>query len=302
MANALIEFSNGLADAVERAGQSVITVREAGHRGVSGTVWHPGVVVTTEHTLRGRQEFTVILPDGGTTSGTVAGRDPGTDIAVLKLAANGSTQARPAAEAQLRVGQVVLAVGRRESDGLNASFGVIAALGDSWRTWQGGRIDRYLRLDLLPYPGFSGGPLIDVQGTVLGMNTSGARRSIVTIPTSTVDRVVSLLLEKGRVSRGYLGAGLQAVSLSSAVREATGKKYETGLLIITLAAAGPAEQSGLLVGDILLAIDGKALAEVSDLQSALDPEQVGKSIPVSLLRGGKPAEASVTIGERPPRD
>jgi S1-C subfamily serine protease len=298
MANTLLDFSNALADAVERAGQSVVTIREAGQRGVSGTVWREGVVVTAEHTLRGRQEFTVVLPGGGSTKGTVAGRDPGTDVAVLKLSGTGPAAA-PRDAAELRVGHLVLAVGRRESDGLNASYGVIGAVGGAWRTWQGGRIDRYLRLDLLPYPGFSGGPLVDVQGRVLGMNTSGPRRSIVTIPASTLERVVPRLLEKGHVSRGYLGAGLQAVALPAALREAIGQKHETGLLIITLAAGGPAEQAGLLLGDILVSVDGSVLATVADLQVALDPERVGSKVPMQVVRGGKLIETKVTIGERP---
>jgi S1-C subfamily serine protease len=232
---------------------------------------------------------------------SVAGRDPGTDIAVLKLAADGPTPAQLGDAAQLRVGHVVLAVGRRGEEGLSASYGVVSAIAGPWRTWQGGRIDRYWRLDLLPYPGFSGGPLVDVQGNVLGINTSGPQRSVLTIPVSTVDQAVKQLLEKGRIARGYLGAGLQPVSLPHAVQQSLADKRDTGLLIITVAPDSPAERAGLFVGDVLLALDRNALSDLGDLQAALDPESVGKTARLQVLRGGKPTEVEVTIGERPRR-
>jgi S1-C subfamily serine protease len=302
MANTLIDFSNSLADAVERAGQSVVGVLEGGQRGVSGTLWRAGIAVTAEHTIRGRQEVTVALPAGGTATANVVGRDPSTDIAVLKLAGSDAAPAQFGDAAQLRVGHLVLAVGRRGEEGLSTSYGVISAIGGPWRTWQGGRVDRYLRLDLLPYPGFSGGPLVDVQGRVLGINTSGPRRSVLTIPRSTVDQVVKQLLEKGHVARGYLGAGLQPVQLPQAVQQMLPEKRDLGLLIITIAPDGPAEHAGLLIGDVLLAIDGDVLTDPTDLQATLDPESVGKTARVQILRGGKPTEVKVTIGERPRRE
>jgi S1-C subfamily serine protease len=301
MANSLIDFSNSLADAVETAGGSVVGILEGGAHGVSGTVWRTSVVVTAEHTIRGRQEVTVALPAGGTATGTIVGRDPGTDIAVLKLADNHVMPARLGDATQLRVGHPVLAVGRRGREGLSTSYGVISAIGGPWRTWQGGRVDLYLRLDLLPYSGFSGGPLVDVQGRVLGINTSGPRRSVLTIPRLTVDSVVTQLLEKGHVARGYLGAGLQAVQLPESVQRTLAEKRDTGLLIITIAPDGPADRAGLLIGDVVLAIDGSALTDPADLQATLDPESVGKTARVQLLRGGEPMEVHITIGERPRR-
>ena len=144
-----------------------------------------------------------------------------------------------------------------------------------------------MRLDLLPYPGFSGGPRIDVQGQILGINTSGPRRSVLTIPVSTVDQVVMQLLQKGRVSRGYLGAGFQSVQLPQAVQQTLADKRDVGLLIITLAPDGPAERAGLLIGDIVLAMGGKVLTDPADLQATLDPESVGKTVRAEILQGGK---------------
>lgn len=299
MANTLVDFSNSLADAVEFAGRSVVGVLEGGQRGVSGTVWRAGVAVTAAHTIHGRQQVSVVLPQGETMTATVAGRDPGTDIAVLKLAANSAEPAHFGNAAELRVGHIVLAVGRRGGEGLSTSYGVISAIGAAWRTWQGVRVDRYLRLDLLPYPGFSGGPLVDVRGHILGINTSGPRRSVLTIPAATVDMVVTQLLEKGHVARGYLGAGLQPVELPRAVQHMLGDKREFGLLILTIAGDGPAERAGLMIGDVVLAIDGNAISDTADLQSTLDPESVGKSVRAQILRAGNLTEISVTIGERP---
>jgi len=302
MANTLVDFSNSLADAVEFAGRSVVGVLEGGRHGVSGTLWRAGVAVTAAHTIHGRQQVTVALPDGGTVAANVAGRDPGTDIAVLKLSASSAEPAHFGNAAELRVGHVVLAVGRRGEEGLSTSYGVISAIGAPWRTWQGGRVDRYLRLDLLPYPGFSGGPLVDVQGHVLGINTSGPRRSVLTIPAATVDKVVTQLLEKGHIARGYLGAGLQPVKLPQAAQQALGEKREFGLLILTIAPDSPVECAGLLIGDIVLAIDGSAISDTADLQPMLDPESVGKGVRAQILRAGKVTEISVTIGERPRRE
>lgn len=301
MAVPLMDFSNNLADAVEQAGKSVVGILEGGHSGVSGTVWRPGIVATAEHTIRSRQEVTVLLPSRETAKASVAGRDPSTDIAVLKLTAGNVVPAEFADPAQLRVGHLVLAVGRRSQEGLRASYGAMSAIGGQWRTWQGGRVDRLFRLDLLPYPGFSGGPLVDVQGQVLGINTSGPRRSVLTIPRTTVDRVVNQLLEKGHIARGYLGAGLQPVQLPASARKGAAEKYDAGLLIITIAPDGPAEKAGLLLGDILLALDGKGVSDPSDLQEALDSETVGKALSAVILRGGKPLEVSITIGDRPRR-
>jgi S1-C subfamily serine protease len=299
MANALMDFSNSLADAVERAGRSVVGVLEGGQQGVSGTVWREGIVVTAEHTIRGRKEVTLALPAGGTVTACVAGRDPGTDIAVLKLPSNGAATAAIGAAEQLRVGHLVLAVGRRGEDGLSTSYGVVSSIGGPWRTWQGGRIDRYWRLDLQPYPGFSGGPLVDAAGQVLGINTSGPRRSVLTIPLTTVEQVVNQLLTRGHVARGYLGAGLQAAQLPKTLQQQLGLKRDMGLLIITIATDGPAERAGLMLGDLVLAMNGTALSDPADLQASLDSESVGKTARLQILRGGGLSEIGVTIGERP---
>src|SRR5579864_3387441 len=185
MSNSLVAFSNELADAVEHAGKSVVTVLEGGREGVSGTVWRDGIAITAEHTIRGLDEVTVLLPSGAKTKARVAGRDHGTDIAILEVP--GVPAVALADESQSRVGDIVLAVGRRQAEGIAATYGMVSAISGPWRTWHGARVDRWLRLDLNPFTGFSGGPIINARGEAVGMATSGPRRTAATLPASTVN-------------------------------------------------------------------------------------------------------------------
>ena len=294
----LVDFSNELANAVERAGASVISVPEGGREGVSGTIWREGVAITAEHTIRGLDEVRVVLPSGETIPAQVAGRDPGTDIAVLK--AGGLRASAPFAdEAQTRVGEIVLSVGRRGEAGLAATFGMISAIGGSWRTEEGARIDRWLRLDLNPFPGFSGGPVINARGEVVGMATSGPRRSAATIPASTVNRVVDQLLQRGRIARGYFGVGVQPVAFPQDAARSLGLKGDRGLLVVMVEPAGPAANAGVLLGDIVVRIDGSEQRGAHSLQQALDSDKIGHSVVADLLRGGKLVQFNVLVGERP---
>jgi S1-C subfamily serine protease len=286
MASSLVEFSNSLADAVERVGTSVIAVLEGGREGVSGTLWSNGLAVTAEHTIRGYDEVNVVLPSGEKTKAAVAGRDPGTDIAVLKLALT-TESASLADDSQSRVGEVVLSVGRRGTDGLATTYGIISSIGGPWRTWQGARFDRRFRLDLNPFTGFSGGPIVNARGEVIGIATSGPRRSVVTIPASTVTKVVDQLQKRGHIGRGYLGVGVQPVAFPDATYQALGLASDRGLLIVTVAAGSSAEKSGILLGDIIVTIDGSPVRSARSLQPALDPENIGKSIELEVFRAAK---------------
>lgn len=297
MASSLIEFSNSIADAVEQAGASVIAVLEGGRDGVSGTVWREGLAVTAEHTIRAYDEVTIVLPSGEKCKATAAARDPGSDLALLKFAPKASA-ASLADDAQSRVGEVVLSIGRRGTEGLAATYGAISAIGGPWRTWQGARMDRSFRLDLNPFAGFSGGPIVNARGEVLGIALSGPRRSITTIPVSTVNRVVDQLLKHGSVARGYLGVGIQVVAFPEPMRKSLGIESERGLLVVTVDPTSSAEKSGLLLGDILIAVDGSPVRSLRGLQPALDSENVGKSITLEVVRGGKLLKLSVLISER----
>ena len=294
----LVDFSNELANAVERAGASVISVPEGGREGVSGTIWRDGIAITAEHTIRGLDEVKVVLPSGATANATVAGRDYGTDVAVLKVASAGPA-AKLADEAHTRVGEIVLSVGRRREEGLAATYGLISAIGGPWRTGQGARIDRWLRLDLNPFPGFSGGPVVNARGEVIGMATSGPRRSAATIPASTVNRVVDQLLQRGRIARGYFGVGIQPVAFPEGTARALGIEGERGLLVVMVEPGGPAANAGALLGDIVVRVDGAELRGAHGLQGALDSDKIGQSVAVDVVRGGKLLQLNVVVGERP---
>ena len=300
MPNSLVEFSNELADAVERAGNSVIAVVDGGREGVSGTIWRDGLAITAEHTIRGLDEVTIVLPSGSKAKARVAGRDHGTDIAILEVP-GGLTSTSFADESQSRVGDIVLAIGRREAEGIAATYGMISAIGGPWRTWQGARVDRWLRLDLNPFTGFSGGPIVNARGEAIGMATSGPRRSAVTIPASTVNRVVDQLQHGGRIARGYLGVGMQPVAFPEGARKSLGISAETGLLVVAVAPGSPAEQAGILLGDIIVMVEGALIQNMQSLQPALDGENIGKPIALDIVRGGQLAKMSVIVGEKPKR-
>jgi S1-C subfamily serine protease len=296
MPNTLVQFSTELADAVESAGKSVITVLEGGRDGVSGTVWRDGVAVTTEHTIRSLDEVTVLLPSGTKTKVRVTGRDPASDVAILQV--QDVPPIAIADEPQARVGDIILAVGRRETEGISATYGTISAISGPWRTWQGARVDRWLRLDLNPFTGFSGGPIVNVRGEALGMALSGPRRSAATIPASTLNRVVDQLVQNGRIARGYLGIGMQGVAFPEAIVQSLGLSKDRGLLVVAVAPGSSAEKGGILLGDIIVAADGSPIENVQSLQPFLDSERVGKTIVLDVVRGGQREKLSITVGER----
>jgi S1-C subfamily serine protease len=300
--SALLALSNDLAGAVETVGGALVAVHARRHTPSTGIHWRSGAIVTADHTIERDEGISVTLPDGKKAEATVAGRDGGTDLAALKIEASSLALATVGNDGDLKVGHIALAVARPGDDGLSASWGTISGLGGPWRTWSGGQIDRLIRPDLTLYPGFSGGPLIDGRGQIVGVNTSGLSRSMtLTIPASTVNRVVDQLLAKGRVPRGYLGLALQSVRLPDNLISQLSLPDNRGLIVVSVESEGPAEKAGVLVGDILLALNGKTVGESDAVQSALDSDQVGKNVSVRVLRGGQPADLNLTIGERPRR-
>lgn len=297
-AGTLAGLSNDLAEAVARVSRSVVAIHARRRIPSSGVVWNPGTVVTAGHTITREENISVTLPDGSTSSATLAGRDAATDIAVLRIESDVPPIER-SDSANLRVGRLVLAVGRPGPE-VTASLGIVSAVGGEWRTWQGGRVERFVRLDLSVYDGFSGGPLVEADGGVLGMNTSGLTRALaITLPASTVDRVAGELVKKGHVSRGYLGLAVQPVRLPAEMRQKGGGAI--GLVIINLETAGPAERAGLLLGDIITGLEGRPVADPSDLVAFLSADIVGKQVGLEIMRAGQTRSISVVVGERPAR-
>jgi S1-C subfamily serine protease len=294
--DALLSLSNDLAAAVERAAPAVVAVH-ARRLPSTGIHWRPGIVVTAEHTVRTAEDITVTMADGRSLPAVLAGRDPGTDLAVLRVADAGSVVATLGDDAALKVGHMVLALGY----GPRASWGVISALGPRWRSWRGGDIDRLVRLDLVLYPGFSGGPLVDAAGRVVGLNTSGlARETRLALPVTMVTRVADELLQKGHVSRGYLGLGMQPVRLPEPLRAQFGLGAGA-LIVVMVEPSGPAARAGVLLGDVLVAMDGEPVGDLEDVQARLGSDRVGAEIPAVVLRGGVRTELRITVGEQPRR-
>ena len=287
----LTALSNDLASAAERASRAVVSVHGRQHIPSSGVLWEPNVVVTAEHTLKKDEEITVTLPDGRNVAASLAGRDAGTDLAVLKLDAAGAGAAELGDTAGLKVGHLVLALGRASEKGVTASLGFVSGVGGPWKTWRSGQVDQLVRLDVAIYPGFSGGPLVDAEGRVVGVNTSGLSRYMaVAIPVSTANRVIKDLLEKGRVARGYLGIGMHPVRLPDG---------RSGLIVIHVEPEGPAGRAGLLIGDVLLTVEGTPIADTDDVHGHLGADSVGKTLKASIVRGGVDLEVNIQVGERP---
>ncbi|MBD2070093.1 trypsin-like peptidase domain-containing protein [Leptolyngbya sp. FACHB-671] len=293
----LSDFSDELANAITQAAPMIVTL-PSGRFAISGVHWRSGLVVTTVDAVRCKRDMTLMTPEGAL-SATVVGTDPGTDLAVLRVDAPDLPTAELGDLDTLRVGHLVLALGRSDDGNIRASCGILASLGGEWQSWTGGRIDRLIRPDIRPFPGFSGSPLLDTQGHVLGINTTHSRgRFAITIPITTVNRVVDQLVQHGRITQGYLGVGLQPVELTKQLKQSLNLTQEVGVLIVSVEADSPADRAGVLIGDILLTLRGEAIANVQALRSQLRSEQVGQPITAQMIRGGQLIELTLTVGER----
>jgi S1-C subfamily serine protease len=293
----LTQVSEAMAAAVAAAEPSVVRIEARRRIPASGVAWkEKGIVITAHHTVQQEEGIGVVGPEGQSWEADLVGRDPSTDLAVLRLK-DGELKAPDWVDPQsARVGHLVLAVGR-PGRSLQATQGVISAIGDSWRTPMGGRVERYLQTDVVMYPGFSGGALLGVDHGVIGINTSGLMRGVsLTLPTTTVARITADLLEHGRIRRGYLGVSAQPARLPQAQADSLGQ--ETGLLFASVEADSPAAAAGLMLGDTLLSLDDLPLRHLDDLLSAL-ADRAGQTASVTFLRGGQVQSSDVAVGERP---
>lgn len=288
-----LALSNAAADAVERAGAVTVLVNARRRRPLSGLLYAADLVLTASHGVEREEDIQILLPDGSETSAVLAGRDPGTDLALLRLP--GAVQvaaAQPAAQGA-RVGMLVAAVGRPSREGIQASLGMINAAGSGLRT-QGGVLAQYLVTDAVPLPGFSGGPLVDLAGGILGVNTSGlARGAALVIPAGAAWQAAATLAQYGHVRRGYLGIRSQVVELPAGALAG----QTTGLLVVGVEPDGPAG-GALMVGDIITGLNGQPVADHDDLLARLSGEVVGKEVAVAVLRGGQPQVIGIRVGER----
>ena len=300
MQSSLVSLSNELAKIVEEFKSHVVAVHARAHYPSSGVHWRPGIVVTADHTVRQEEDIQVTLAGGKRVDATLAGRDAGTDIAILKVEGLGSAAANSSGGEPAKVGEMALVLGRSPDSGPNASLGVISAVSGPWRTWRGGSLDHYFRLDATLFPNSSGGAVVDCRGQLLGIATSGLSRIAgLAIPAASINRVVDALLEKGHVPRGYLGIGVQPVALPDALRTSLSVAGKTGIMVVMVEPGGPADKAGVLLGDILVAVGDTQLEQVEDLQSFSDSGVIGKPVKARLIRAGAVREVAITIGERP---
>jgi serine protease Do len=300
MANDLLNLSNKLAETVERAAASIVAVHARRGIGSSGIVWRDNLILTSSEGVRADEGIKIALPDGRVTTARLRGRDPGTDLAVLEIEASGLPTLDFADDAALKAGQTALAVGRTANTGPIASFGIISGVSGEWKTWRGGKLDPFVRLDISAYPTLSGGAALNADGNLIGLVSTGlSRSSVFAITRSAIDRIAGKLSQHGYVSRGFLGVALQPVALPPAIKEALGQ--DAGTMLLAIEPEGPAAVGGLILGDVLVAGDAQPLAQPEALAELLERTPVGQVVKFKVLRAGVLQDLDVRIGERPGR-
>src|ERR1700675_1281368 len=303
MSAQLIELSNALAQATELAALSAVAVHTESRGSSSGVIWRTGIIVTAEHALLRDEEIQVTLPDGRVVAAELVGRDASTDLAVLKCAEAAASTAKFGAVEALKPGHLTLVVGRTRASGPVAALCVVSLVAPERRSWTGASLTPYVRLDVGLQPTAVGGAVVDAQGHVVGIATPRfARFGAIVIPPLHINRVVDTLLEKGRIPRGYLGVGLQTVRLPEAFRNSLQRKEKTGAIILEVEPGSPADKAGMVIGDILVSLAGQSIARFEDVQSHLQPENIGKALTAKIVRGGAAQEVSIAVAERPRGD
>lgn len=279
----LADLSVALSALAETTAQRLVAVHGRHRVGSSGIVLRDGLVVTSEESLDRDEDLEVTLPDGTRVAATLAGRDPTTDVALLRVDGARASAWTPAADT--RPGALVLAIGRG-SNGPLAALGVASEVGGKWESMRGGTIDRRIRLNLRLEGRLEGGAVVDASGGIVGMAALGPRQRAIVIPIETVTRVADQLAATGHIARGYLGIGLHPTR-------------DSGVIVVSVDDSGPAKAAGILLGDVLTAWNGAKLASVEEIFARLGPGSVGEKVQLGILRGGKPVNADLTIGQRP---
>src|SRR6266542_2664209 len=267
----LAAFSDQLAQAVERVGDSVVRVEARRRYPSSGVIWSPeGLILTADHALEREEDISIGLSDGRSVSATIVGRDPSSDLAILRAEAAGLREIErgPAP----RVGHLALVVARPGNE-VATSIGVVSAHGSVSRTWRGGRLDGVILTDAALYPGFAGVALVDTSGRMVGLIASQYGQGAgLAIPVEVAERAATSLQSHGRIRRGYLGVHSQVVELPEAMRSRAAVTQESGLLIVGVERGGPAERGGVLIGDVLIAVEGQPVSGTDELVAALAAE------------------------------
>jgi S1-C subfamily serine protease len=303
METVLSSFSNELTNLVQRVSPSVVAVHARRHFPSSGVHWGPDLVVTADHTIAREEDIRVTLADGKTLAASLVGRDPGADLAALKVPDLGAAVINSDKQDKPVLGEFALVVGRSPDSGVNASLGIIGAASGPWRTWRGGRLEQYIRLDAMLYPNSSGGAVVNSRGSILGIATSALSRVAgLAIPASDVTRVTKELSEKGYVAQGYLGIGVYSVAIPENLKSNLALQNGTGILVLNVEKGGPADRAGVLLGDVLIYLNSKAIETLEDLQTFCASGVIGKAVNARFIRAGAIVETSIVAGERPRRE
>jgi S1-C subfamily serine protease len=298
MSAELIELSNALAQATENAAASVVAIHTEARGSSSGVVWRDGVIVTAEHALRHDEEIHATLPSGRVVHAALAGRDPSTDLAVLRCPEAGNL-IEPGDASGVKSGSITLVVGRTRASGPVAALGVVSLVVAERRIWTGFSLVPYIRLDVGLQPTAVGGAVVDVRGKILGIASPRfARFGALAIPAATVERVAETLLKKGRIPRGYLGVALQPVRLPDHLRQSLQHNEKTAAIILEVETDGPAHKAGIVIGDILVSLAGQPVSRPENVQPHLQAENIGKSLSARIVRGGAVRDVSISVGDR----
>jgi S1-C subfamily serine protease len=290
----LAQFSNALSARAETAKTAVVAIRLRHERHVTGMLWHSGIVVASEQSLPRRDEFELVGPGGAVVTAKIAGRDPSTNIIILRPDAPIAAPSMGSGEP--RTGAVALAIGADGTGGASARLGLVNLAGPEWHSSRGGRIDRRIVLDIRLAHREEGGPVFDASGGVLGMSTFGPRGQVLVIPTATIERVVPQLLKDGHIARGWLGVALQAVAVPDALRETADQS--SGLMVMSVIDDGPAAQAGILPGDIILSVDGTSAVRFRKIARHFGADSIGRKADLRLIRSGTVMTVQTTIAER----
>jgi S1-C subfamily serine protease len=299
MSTELVELSNALAQATDRAAASTVAVHTEARGSSSGVVWSSGMIVTAEHALRRDEEIHVTLPDGRAVAATLKGRDPSTDIAVLQCKEATKGVAEFGDVPSLKPGSLTLVVGRTRASGPVAALGVVSLVAAERHTWTGASLAPYVRLDIGLQPTAAGGAVIDAHGAVIGIATARFTRfGAIAIPAPAINKVADILMRSGRIPRAYLGLGLQRVRLPDTVRQSLQNEQSTAVIALEVEPDGPANRAGILIGDILVSLDGRAVTGLEDVQSLLHSGAIGRPVATKFVRAGVVQEKTIVVGER----